>query len=133
MSNSVQVFYIELANIEKTRKKKSLFSNPSDIDIADKQKIALINTFPIPNTIAELSEFMFMAAESIDIEKSKQRSSFSKFWTSYEGDSDKAVSDAWVAKMKQIHHKAKLSFSDDPVFAQIDQVYLEKMSQLNMA
>lgn len=131
-SGTVQQFYAELAAIEKTRKKKRFFST-TELDVVDQQKITLINTFPVPNTVGELSEFMFMAAESINVEKSKQRSSFSKFWNSYEGDPEKAVSDAWVSKMKQIYHKAKLSFSDDPIFRQIEQLYDSKMAELNMS
>lgn len=123
---------MELAALEKTRKKKGLFRANGELDVVDKQKISLINTFPVPNTIGELSEFMFMTSESINVEKSKQRSSFAKFWTAADADPEKAVSDAWVAKMKQVYNKAKLSFPDDPVFAHIEQVYSAKMAELGM-
>lgn len=131
-NSSVQRFHEELTAIEKSRKKKG-FWDDDGLTITDKQIITLINTYPVPNNIEEITEFMFMATSNINVELSKQRSTFSKiFGVSQGGTPEKEISDAWVSKMKQIYNKAKLSFSDDPVFGQIQQIYDDKMTQLNM-
>lgn len=133
VTGSTRQFHEELLAIERNRKKHKFFSNET-ISETDKQIIALINTFPIPNTVEELSEFMFMTSSSISVEYSKKpKNALAKAFVSYEGTAEKAVSDAWLSKMKQVYNKAKLSFSDDPVFVQIQQVYDEKMAELNMA
>lgn len=97
------------------------------ISRTDKQIIALINTFPIPNNVEELSEFMFMATSNIDARLSKKTLLSVK-----EKNGESAISDAWVSKMKQIYNKAKMAFPDDGLFAQIEHLYLEKMNELNM-
>ena len=44
----------------------------------------------------------------------------------------KQLSDAWVAKMQQAYQKAQVSFSDHPVFQSIQTVYFEKLKELKM-
>ena len=125
-SNSVQAFYSELVAIEKTRKKKSIF-RAEELDVTDRQVITLINAFPIPNTVEEISEFMFMAASNIDVSASKR-----SLFNTQQGTPIKAISDAWVSKMKQAYSKAKMAFDDDPSFAHIESLYFGKMSELKM-
>ena len=45
---------------------------------------------------------------------------------------EKDISDAWVAKMQQVYQKAAMSFPNDPVFAQIRNLYEGKMAELKM-
>lgn len=101
------------------------------MDATDRQIIAHISTFPIPNTVEEISEFMFMVAGNINVNYSKARK---HIWSaSYEGTAEKAISDAWLSKMQQLYNKALMSFSDDPIFQQINQVYTTKMAELNLS
>lgn len=93
------------------------------------QKLTLIRTFPIPNTVDEIYELMLLAATNIDVKISKN-TLWSKFDNS--GSSAKEVSDAWIQKMKQAYKKAAISFPSDPVFTQIKNIYYEKMNELKL-
>ena len=124
--DSVRAFHLELAEIERTRKRRGVFSTEI-LDATDKRIITLVNTFPIPNTIEDISDFMFMAVHNINVSASK-KTLLNKFQETPE----KAISDAWVAKTKQVYSKAKMAFPDDPIFAQIEALYLEKMAELKM-
>ena len=122
---------------EKKRKRDGLgqvfgaSANPTD-----KQKLALIQSFAIPNTIDDIQEFILLAIANIDVSQSK--ASIGNKWNSMLKSAetsltiDKTISDAWVSKMKQAYQKAKISFPDDPVFTFIKQIYTDKMKELKM-
>lgn len=98
----------------------------------DSQIISLVKSFPIPNTIDEISEFMFLAVGNIDVNLSKKK----LFNNSYSGnqleDTSRQISNAWVAKMQQVYAKAERAFPDDPAFTQIKNIYLSKMKELKI-
>lgn len=130
-SGSVERFSQQMLDIERSRKDGLLEAiahsmRGGQADSTDRQKILLINTFPIPNTIEELSEFMYLAATSIDVKLSRK----SLFGSA--PSTEKDISDAWVAKMQQVYQKAAMSFPNDPVFAQIRNLYEGKMAELKM-
>ena len=89
------------------------------------EEIDLIKNYPIPNTVSEIIEFMILAEANIDVSLSKK--TFRHTPTGYEN-----LSNAWLAKMKQAYHKAELIMSDDPKFAKITELYVNKMNELNM-
>lgn len=93
------------------------------------QKLTLIRTFPIPNTVDEIYELLLLATANIDIKVSKN-TLWSKFDNS--GSSEKEVSDAWIQKMRQAYQKAVISFPDDPVFTHIQKIYFDKMNELKL-
>lgn len=133
-SASAQLFSQQLLLIEQQRPTKNALDNLVEAFVGSddetnitKQKIELIKTFPIPNTVEELTEFMFMADANINVKYSKKRTFLS---TNYEGTTEKKISDAWISKMKQIYSKAKMAFSDDPIFQQIEEIYTNKMDEL---
>ncbi|WP_251212318.1 zinc ribbon domain-containing protein [Adlercreutzia murintestinalis] len=134
-ANSVVArFSDQLIAIEQERRESGLLSgavesliNAGGVSRADKQIITLINTFPIPNNIEEISEFMFMACSNIDVKLSR-KTLFPKNGKTAEA----AISDVWVSKMKQIYNKAKMAFPDDERFAHIESLYVEKMNELKM-
>jgi len=133
--SSVQDFKNQLMAIEATRKETrgNLFYLNGPADPADRKKIDLIKNYPIPNTIDDILEFMCIASANIDVNISK------KTWmNSYSGmgvtsaEMPRVISDAWVAKMKQLYHKAEILFPDDPVFSGIQKIYFDKMAELKI-
>lgn len=47
--------------------------DPTQCDETDRKIIALINVYPIPNTIEDIVEFMHLAVGNINIRKSKTK------------------------------------------------------------
>lgn len=91
--------------------------------------MTLIRTFPIPNTVDEIYEFMLLATTNINVKVSKN-TVWSKFENS--GSSEKEISDAWIAKMRQAYQKAEIAFPKDPAFKHIRKIYFDKMNELKM-
>lgn len=103
------------------------------VSVTDRQIVSLIQSFPIPNTIEEITEFMFLAASNINVSLSKRsimNNPGSANVLSNKGTWEK--SEAWVAKMQQAYQKATMLFSDDPLYAQIDNLYRSKMKELKI-
>lgn len=44
----------------------------------------------------------------------------------------RTISDAWVSKMQQAYQKATASFPNDPAFAYVKQLFVDKMTELKM-
>lgn len=95
------------------------------------RKISLISTFPIPNTIEEITEFVIMAANSIDVQWGKDTFS-NRMWakpgTSYY--TDITLANTWINKLQQAYEKAKIAFPHDPMFKRIEEIYSKKMKEL---
>ena len=85
----------------------------------DAQKISLIRSFPIPHTKEDVLEFMVLSATNFDAGQSLSK----------EG-TKKDISDAWLTKIEQSYHKAKLLFSGDKDFAKIQKVYDQVCGQI---
>lgn len=133
--SSVQTFESQLMALESRRKKSVLgmLNVYAGVDPVDKQKLALIQNFPIPNTVADVLEFMLLAVSNIDVNLSKKtllnRSSNMQVLAM---EMPKVISDAWVAKMQQVYQKAEILFPDDPAFAKIKKIYTDKMVDLKL-
>lgn len=130
-AGSVAEFANKLLEIEQSRKRAGLLDGifGGKVDTTDEQKKILINTFPIPNTVEELTEFMYLAVSNIDDDLS-----YHSFWDAFNDSTNpaKEISDAWVAKMQQAYLKAERSFPDDPAFEQVRDIYEKKMHDLNI-
>lgn len=87
----------------------------------DKQKIALIRSFSIPNTKEDLYEFMILAGTNIDAEVMIE---FAK------GEPARAESDAWAAQFEQAYKKAQISFFNDADLAMFEHIYKEKIVEV---
>lgn len=85
----------------------------------DEQKIALIRSFPIPNTKEDILEFIVLAATNFSVEQNLS-----------DGGKKKDVSDAWLAKIEQSYQKAKLLFDRDADFSKIQDVYDQIYSKI---
>ena len=136
--SSVREFETQLMEIERSRERKnrSLFgAGIQAADTVDMQKLTLIRNFPIPNSVSDCMEFMMLAIANIDVRVSKN-TLMNKFYkidtTENRATIHRVISDAWVAKMEQVYRKAEVAFPDDPAFAKIQEIYFNKMRELNL-
>ncbi|SHK66685.1 zinc ribbon domain-containing protein [Hespellia stercorisuis] len=135
--SSVRAFSEQLMSIEATRKQAgfgTIFAGA--IDPADQKKLSLVRSFPIPNTVDDIMEFMMLAVANIDVVLSKNTmmNKCQKSAKSMESNITiaRTISDAWVSKMQQAYQKAELSFPNDLAFLNIKQMYLDKMKELKI-
>lgn len=130
---SIQEFSNQLMAIEALRQPQD-FLNRNSVDPVDNRKLALIKSFPIPNTIDDIREFILLAVVNIDVSLSKNTLSNRSAVTQKETAETigRTISNAWVSKMKQAYLKAEISFPNDPAFGQIQKIYFEKMKELKL-
>ncbi len=121
-SSAVREFAQKLEAIEARREYEAptgrFFSSAeslSRISKADEQKISLIQNFNIPNTKEDMLEFMILATSNVNL----------KAFDSFDPPkaSEKALTDAWVSKAKQVYEKAKISYGNEQDFQQIQGLY----------
>ncbi len=141
-SKTVKQFAEELAKIEaeapETRQARGYWGayarliNQSYADKTFDRKVSLIKSFPIPNTVEEISEFILLACASIDVNfgKKTKRNALAgnPGSTVYK---DISLANTWVNKLEQAYNKAMISFPNDPVFPKIRSIYENKMRELN--
>lgn len=72
----------------------------------DEQRAWLIRNFTIPNTKEDILEFIILASTNANIECMTNE-----------------ISEAWIAKLEQCHHKAELILVDDPDYPKMQQIY----------
>ena len=128
--SSIKEFSEKLERIESSREKKkarTIFTQSlmgENISKTDEQKINLIRSFSIPNNKEDIFEFIILAASNVD---------YQVYGMGDQGvinASQRAVSEAWVAKMEQAYHKAKISFKNDPDFNEIKTLYEKTTNKL---
>lgn len=132
-SSIVKEFANKLEQIEQSRETKKshsfisiLFGSDGQLNKTDEQKISLIRSFSIPNTKEDIFEFMILAASNIDLKL---------YGLGDKGvitASQRAVSDAWLAKFEQAYEKASFAFSTSPDFFGIKDIYDKKIKQLKI-
>lgn len=131
VAGSVQKFADELMKIENG---VNIKLNPfSTKDKGAEKKIALIKSYPIPNTIGEIIEFLLLADANIDVKYGK--SSLSNKMHGRPGATmyyDIQLANAWISKMQQAYKKAEITFSLDPAFEKVREIYLKKMKELKI-
>ena len=95
-------------------------SSPTDEKIA-----SLIHNFVVPNTKEDIFEFMIMAAGYMD----------ARFLAGKQKVSEVAdvIIKAWASKFDQTFQKAKLSFGQDADFKKIQELYDQKMQEIEDA
>ena len=135
--SSVQVFKDQLMDIENARKSGSggMLGVYLPADKADIQKLTLIRNFPIPNSIDDILEFMFLAIANIDVNLSKNTLT-NKMNSSAQIETKatigRTISNAWVSKMEQCYKKAELLFPNASEFETVQRVYRDKMKELKI-
>lgn len=133
--HSVQSFKEELMNLENMRMsgiKGLILGNTTMVDPVDKKKITLIQNFPIPNSVDDIIEFMLLAIANIDVGLSKGKWDKRAPATETSYTIKRTISNAWVSKMMQTYQRAELSFPNDPAFAKIQKLYLDKAKELKI-
>lgn len=135
---SVQEFKNQLMTIESTRKRGhgGFLGAYLAVDSADTKKLSLIRNFPIPNTIDDIMEFMFLAVANIDVSLSKN-TAMNRWNNSAQSMEtaatiDRTISNAWVSKMQQAYQKAEIMFPNDQAFPNIQKIYFDKMKELKI-
>ena len=94
----------------------------NNLSKTDEQKIALIRSFPIPNTKEDLYEFFVLSKSNIDIDL---------YQTPGIRDARLALSNAWKAKFEQAYQKAKLVFKNDDTLYEIEEMYNNTSKSIN--
>ena len=130
-SSIVKEFADKLEQIERTREDQKshsfigkLYGSDGQLNKTDEQKISLIRSFSIPNTKEDIFEFMILAASNIDLKL---------YGLGDKGvitASQKAVSDAWLAKFEQAYEKASFAFVTSHDFLGIKDIHDKKIKQL---
>lgn len=132
-NSTVKEFKEQLMAIESKRNKIKLLGISNK---TDSQKLALIQTFPIPNTIDDIQEFMLLAIANINVKLSKQSAASKMANMMNSNDKElvmqKNISDAWVAKMQQAFYKAQILFPDDPMFEELKRIYEDELKALKI-
>jgi len=118
--SAVSEFAQKLEQIEALRvhNEWNVPTKENELTNTDKQKIALIRSFSIPNTKEDLYEFMILAGVNIDTEVMIEHA---------KGEPARAEADAWAAQFEQAYKKAKISFYNDVGLATFEQIYKEKI------
>lgn len=119
VSSSVSNFSIQLQSFESQREYEppqrglfSLLNTMNHISKTDHQTINLIKGFPIPNTAEDILEFMILATANVNLRE------FVFFGNSLPA-GERAINDAWIAKIKQACQKAELTYGDTMLLNQI--------------
>lgn len=120
---SAKLEAIDIQSDDSFKKLLKKHSKSTELTEKEKQKIALIRNFPIPNTKEDLYEFLIMAVSNIDTEHIEG-------WNSSEqSEGEKALSEAWKAKYEQAYHKANISFGNSQEFQELNKTYLNKIQR----
>lgn len=132
-SSAVKEFASRLQAIEDSRPPKSKISGlanafgVSQTSKTDEQKINLIQSFSVPNTKEDITEFMILASSNID---PSLFCIYNNQMTPGERQNQLKVTKAWIAKYEQAYQKAKLSFGNDPDFERIQSIYDKKEREI---
>lgn len=132
-SASVKEFATKVEKIDELRTKinskknsviNKIYGRGSTLSEIDEQKIGLIRSFVIPNNKEDIFEFMILASSNID---------FKLYGLGNLGiitASQRAVSDAWIAKLDQAYMKAEMSLKGTNDFMQIQKIYYKTIKKL---
>jgi hypothetical protein len=120
--SAVQEFSHKLEEIEASRKYERLgglitfMISQQRISKTDEQKINLIHNFPVPNTKEDILEFLILATSNVNMRSYDSISNAAS-------ESQKALNDAWISKIKQVYEKALISYRNEDDFKQIQELY----------
>ena len=95
----------------------------------DERKVELIKNFFIPNTKEDILEFIILSSSNIDTKLYGMEYHSGQVHGMIFA-SQKAVSDAWLAKFEQAYQKAKLLLEGTQEFLDIKALYERKMKEI---
>lgn len=93
-------------------------SNSNSISATDERKVSLIRNYPIPNAREDLLEFFALAASNFTCEHLNSARDPTA--------SERAIAEAWEAKLDQAYNKACLLLTGDEALVQLQRIYEEK-------
>ena len=113
-SSAIREFTDKLSEIEASRSKGKLFGliGKSNTDII-KEKIALIENYPVPNSKEDMLEFMVLATSNIN----------ASVFGMDRKTNEKKLASAWLSKAKQVYEKANSSCGYDSDTNRINELY----------
>lgn len=123
--NPVKVNYLNPFSVMDEQRRQLL--EAQNISLDTKEKIKIIESFPIPNTKEDITEFMILASSNIDpaiLAGMNKSGSWNNYYNTLE------LSKVWKAKMEQAYKKAKVSFGNDPDFNKIENIYRETKQEI---
>lgn len=121
VTSSVKEFALKLEEIgaqRESEKRRGFFSRMESlqrVSTISEQKIGIIKNFVVPNTKEDMLEFMILATSNINMAVYDSTNPISK--------DEKALNDAWLAKVHQVYEKAKRINSTDGIFKEIKELY----------
>lgn len=136
MTNSVRALSARLEQIELYRQNPSMLNQIAKMyglgsySKASLAKANVISTFAIPNTKEDILEFVLLASSNIIPVVLVGGSSGDSYVTVHDL---RIEQDAWYTKLEQAYNKAKLTFPNDPLFAEVERVYREKKNEISLA
>lgn len=128
-SNAVKEFSKKLEKLEaqRTPKSKNTFKDAfgfTKTDPIDDQIINIIRSFNIPNNKEDIIEFMILASSNINLNWLSTNNMYEMGVTNTsEQYYLTARNDAWLSKFEQAYEKANVSFSSEPDFYKIKDLY----------
>lgn len=134
-TSAVNILAMKLEQLESKRPPKergNVFTQAligGELTNIDEQKVNLIKNFSIPNTKEDIREFVILASSNIDIKLYGMAYHSSQFQGMMAA-SQKAVSDAWLAKFEQAYQKAQLLFGETQEFLNIQALYERKTKEI---
>ena len=116
-SKALKDFANKLARVEASRTERRVFGlfGKSQRDII-RQKIDIIQNYPVPNSKEDMLEFMVLATSNVDP---------SVYEKSARDTSERDLCEAWLAKAKQVYDKARSSYGIDADSRKIKDLYLD--------
>lgn len=127
--NSVRRLEKMLLQIEEKRppsKPVGFFETQHElINSTDKQKASCIEAFAIPTTKEDIVEFMLLAAANFDAVAIARNGSATDPGVYH-------VAKAWYAKFEQAYQKSKITLSKDPIFSNIENIYKDKINEIQI-
>lgn len=134
-SVSVQQFADQVARMqagretEKTRVPSKNEGTPDLADAASKRVANLINSYPIPNSKEDITEFLILAASNIELDYLTGNIPGGKT----DWGSRNLISESWRAKFEQAYQKAEITFGKDPDFQRIQELHSKKEKEIRKA
>lgn len=134
-SRTVEKFSQELQLLENKRTVKGNFIKEvfsfKDKENIDQQIINVIKNFIIPNNVEDMSEFLILASSNIDVNIALA-DSYTEVGASSSEELKilKSINDAWISKASQVYQKASLSSKGSVKFANIEDIYYEKINAI---
>lgn len=101
----------ELRSVKVNSPVNELAQEVEKAETVDK-KIELITNFYVPNTKEDIYDFFILAVSNLED-------------TNYDTD------DAWLAKLEQTYHKARLSFGNASEFAYVEELYKKTIAKVS--